>query len=76
MENQIKDALINLLEGITLSDTQRTMSGMEAVETLLADSRAGLHPQLVHFLERRSYAKALEFLGGEGAVPRGSCGRR
>ena len=36
----------------------------------------GLHPQLVHFLEKRSYAKALLSLGGETDIPVGACGGR
>jgi hypothetical protein len=35
---------------------------MARVEELLARAREQLHPQLAHFLERRSYAKALGFL--------------
>ncbi|MFM9090865.1 MAG: hypothetical protein ACKOUK_03880 [Verrucomicrobiota bacterium] len=49
---------------------------MGAVEALLEANRAGLHPQLVHFLEQRSYAKALLFLGGAEDIPVGRCGGR
>jgi hypothetical protein len=49
---------------------------MGAVEAALASHRAGLHPQLVHFLEQRSYAKALLFLGGAEDIPVGRCGGR
>ena len=35
-----------------------------------------LHPQLLHFLERRSYAKAAMFLGGAEDIPVGVCGGR
>ncbi|HXN35680.1 MAG TPA: hypothetical protein VN877_05885 [Opitutaceae bacterium] len=42
----------------------------------LGEARRALHPQLVHFLERRSYPKALMFLGGESDIPAGSCGGR
>jgi hypothetical protein len=35
-----------------------------------------LHPQLVHFLENRSYAKAVMFLGGQTDIPVGACGGR
>jgi hypothetical protein len=38
--------------------------------------REVLHPQLVHFLENRSYAKALMFLGGASDIPVGVCGGR
>jgi hypothetical protein len=43
---------------------------------LVGEGRGSLHPQLVHFLERRSYPKALLFLGGESGIPAGSCGGR
>jgi hypothetical protein len=72
MEDAIKAALIRLLEGIKQSDTEQTLSAMDAVEQLLGQSRGKLHPQLAHFLERRSYAKALESLGGAGSVPKGA----
>ena len=52
---------------------------MAELDALLAAHRATLHPQLVHFLEGRSYAKALLWLGVEGAGPKpasppGGCG--
>jgi hypothetical protein len=49
---------------------------MSRIDFFLARGRAGLHPQLVHFLENRSYAKALMFLGGETNIPVGVCGGR
>jgi len=47
-----------------------------ALDDFVGRGRVGLHPQLVHFLERRSYAKALMFLGGETDIPAGACGGR
>jgi hypothetical protein len=49
---------------------------MAALDDCLSEGRGILHPQLVHFLERRSYPKALMFLGGESDIPVGSCGGR
>lgn len=70
MEAEIKEALIGILDGIKQSDTQEVSDGMERIETCLQSARTQLNPQLAHFLERRSYAKALQFLeeekGGEG----------
>jgi len=40
---------------------------LDTLDALLAKERRNLHPQLVHFLANRSYAKALAFLGGETA---------
>ena len=47
---------------------------MAKLDEFLLQGRAGLHPQLAHFLENRSYAKALMFLGGETDIPVGACG--
>ena len=71
MESEIKEALTEILEGIEQSDTQRVSKGMVSIESCLQAARSELHPQLVHFLERRSYAKALEFVGGSKDIPHG-----
>ncbi|MEN9661212.1 MAG: hypothetical protein RL324_161 [Verrucomicrobiota bacterium] len=76
MENQIKDALGRLLAAIKASDGKTIAGEMVRLDDFLERGRAGLHPQLTHFLERRSYAKALQFLGGDSAIPTGSCGGR
>ncbi len=76
MEPQIKAALISLLAGIKAADGSVIAAEMARLDDFLAQGRAGLHPQLAHFLERRSYAKALMFLGGETDIPVGACGGR
>ena len=68
MEAEIKEALIEILDGIKQSDTQRVSDGMVRIETCLQSARTRLHPQLIHFLERRSYAKALLFLDENGVT--------
>ncbi len=74
MEAEIKEALTALLEGTRKSDRQAISDAMARLDTLLERNRAGLHPQLTHFLERRSYAKAMMFLGGDTDIPAGACG--
>jgi len=76
MEKQIKDSLIALLAAIKAADGPTIAAEMARLDDYLARGRAGLHPQLVHFLENRSYAKALMFLGGETNIPVGVCGGR
>jgi hypothetical protein len=76
MEPQIKAALISLLAGIKAADGSVIATEMARLDDFVAQGRVGLHPQLVHFLERRSYAKALMFLGGETDIPVGACGGR
>jgi len=74
METQIKDSLNSLLAGIKAGDGPAITEHMTQIETLLAQGRGRLHPQLVHFLENRSYAKAVMFLGGDQDIPAGVCG--
>lgn len=74
MDAYIKESLVSLLAGIKASDGQVIAAEMARLDDFLERGRAGLHPQLVHFLERRSYAKALMFLGGDTEIPAGKCG--
>lgn len=76
METQIKASLLSLLSGIKAADGQVIADEMARLDEYLERGRAGLHPQLIHFLENRSYAKALMFLGGESDIPVGVCGGR
>jgi hypothetical protein len=76
METQIKDSLIALLDAIKASNGAEIANQMEKLDGFLAQGRMDLHPQLVHFLEKRSYAKAVMFLGGESDIPVGICGGR
>jgi hypothetical protein len=76
VESDLKAALVLLLEGIRRSEGPAIAAGMDRIEALVAGARAELHPQLLHFLERRSYAKAFLFLGGETDIPVGACGGR
>jgi hypothetical protein len=76
METQIKAALNTLLSGIKVADARAITTSMASLDDYLAQGRDTLHPQLVHFLENRSYAKALMFLGGESNIPVGVCGGR
>ncbi len=76
METQIKDSLIALMAGIKAADGPTISREMAALDETVKRDGATLHPQLAHFLERRSYAKALQFLGGAEDIPTGSCGGR
>ncbi|ATC62823.1 hypothetical protein CMV30_01945 [Nibricoccus aquaticus] len=76
METQIKESLIALLAGIKASDGAVIAREMARLDDFVMAGRETLHPQLVHFLERRSYAKAEMFLGGASDIPAGICGGR
>ena len=73
---QLKDHLTLLMKAMKDGDGPGIIAAMGQIETALEAHRAGLHPQLVHFLEQRSYAKALLFLGGVEDIPVGRCGGR
>ncbi|MCX6955899.1 MAG: hypothetical protein NTV51_27460 [Verrucomicrobia bacterium] len=74
MEIEIKASLIALLSAIKATDGQLIAYEMARLDGFLDRGRGTLHPQLVHFLENRSYAKAVMFLGGETNIPVGACG--
>jgi hypothetical protein len=54
----------------------KMMTALSEVETLLVHNRAEMPPELVHFLERRSYEKAARFCANELGITRGACGVR
>ncbi len=52
------------------------MASLAEMESLLAHNRSDMPPQLVHFLDRRSYEKAAQYCTGQLELPRGTCGAR
>lgn len=77
--NRIKDSLLRFNAAVKSGDRPALSGALNELEALLASHRGELHPQLVHFLEGRSYAKALAFLGGDqefgrASSPPGGCG--
>ena len=76
METEIKASLIALLDAIKVSNAKTISAEMARLDDFAARGRMTLHPQLLHFLERRSYAKAAMFLGGAENIPVGICGGR
>ncbi len=69
MQAKIKEALIRFNDAIKKSDASALSASLNDVETLLQAHRTELHPQLVHFLDGRSYAKALAWLGAGDELP-------
>ena len=75
-ETEIRSSLQRLLDAIPRADGAVIAQETVRLDDLVTISRAALHPQLVHFLERRSYAKAWQFLQGDAQIPAGNCGGR
>lgn len=76
METEIKAALITLLDAIKASNAKIVAAEMARLDEFAARGRLTLHPQLLHFLNNRSYAKAAMYLGGATDIPVGACGGR
>lgn len=75
MDAEIKQSLMLLLEAIKVSDGPVIAREMARLDDFAGRGAGALHPQLLHFLQRRSYAKALMFLQGD-TPPAGICGGR
>lgn len=76
MDALVKESLVCLLHGIAAGDGRAIAAGMERLDGFLQNGRSQLHPQLAHYLQNRSYAKALAWLGGETNLAAGTCGGR
>lgn len=75
---EIKEALIRFHAGIKAADGAAISNALAELDALLVAHRGKMDPRLAHFLEGRSYAKALAYLGaesdfGRGATPPGGC---
>jgi hypothetical protein len=82
VEANLKEALIRFQSGIKATDGVAVSGALNEIEALLAAHREVLHPRLRHFLEGRSYAKAIAWLGAgeemsaKPSTPPGGCGGR
>lgn len=74
MQIDIRTSLTNLMAAIQRGDGAVIAAEMAHLDEALEAGRETLPPRLVHFLQNRSYAKALMFLEGEGNIPAGVCG--
>jgi hypothetical protein len=50
------------------------MTSIADLDSLLSHNRSEMPPDLVHFLDRRSYDKAARYCEGVMTIPRGTCG--
>lgn len=69
INDEIEKSLVLLAKGGGEAVLQATLE----LDGLLAEHRKELDPKLAHYLERRSYGKALEFVRGASDIPRGTC---
>lgn len=71
METEIKVSLINLMSCIKTADGKGIADAILQLDEFVERGRTFMNPQLVHYLRRRSYSKALCFLEGEGDISAG-----
>lgn len=71
--SQIKESLIRLTTSMNAADNAAMLRAMKELDGLVAKHGREIDPQLHHFLARRSYAKALDFLAGAADIPSGTC---
>ena len=82
VEANLKESLIRFQSGIKATDGVAVSAALNEIEALLTAHRGELHPRLVHFLEGRSYAKAIAWLGAgdeiaaKPSTPPGGCAGR
>ena len=50
------------------------LNALQKMDEVLNDRRTEIHPRLLHFLQNRSYQKALTWIDG-GETERGTCGK-
>jgi hypothetical protein len=72
-EQQLKDALEALKVSIDQGDAPRISQSLETIERVYSENRSSLHPELKHYMMKRSYMKALMFLNQESDIPKGRC---
>ncbi len=59
---EIKRSLCSIVERPSGDDIPAFGDALTRLDALAGDPKADLHPRLRHYLERRSYGKALEWL--------------
>ena len=69
----IHDALKALMVAIDAGDGEALRARLADIERLGAELGAGAPPMLRHYLEKRSYAKAIDFLEGRDEAAKPNC---
>lgn len=73
IEATLEPLLIRIVEGAAATPAGEILEATRRLDALLEEHRASLHPRLRHFLERRSYRKALDFIRSGGVSGKAHC---
>ncbi len=64
-ESELKSALVDFQSKVENGEAANLGAALEKVMQLSQSIPEGVHPQLIHYLQRRSYNKAIQWLNGE-----------
>ena len=73
MLDEIKSSL-HLITNPNEAKPGELLKALQKMDEVLNDRSIGIHPRLLHFLQNRSYLKALTWING-GEPERGTCGK-
>ena len=64
-EQQVKIALAEFENGLSAGQSECVGQALSKLNQYLESAPSDAHPQLIHFLKKRSYQKAIQWLNGE-----------
>ena len=73
MMDELKSSL-HLITNPKEAKPGELLNALQKMDEVLNDRRTEIHPRLLHFLQNRSYQKALTWIDG-GEPERGTCGK-
>jgi hypothetical protein len=73
LNQEIKQCLQQITQPQT-EDPQALVAALRRVDALAQS--VDLPKELAHYLHKRSYSKALKYLQGDDAIPKGICGSK
>lgn len=72
-QKHLEENLQTLVEGSGTADAEVILEAINYLDAAITGDRAGLDARLAHFLERRSYAKALDYIRDSSLNISGGC---
>jgi hypothetical protein len=73
MMDELKSSL-HLITNPKEAKPGELLNALQKMDEVLNDRRTEIHPRLLHFLQNRSYQKALTWING-GEPAKGTCGK-
>ena len=64
-EQQVKAALAEFEKGLSSGQSEMVGQALSKLNQYSETAPSDTHPQLIHYLKKRSYQKAIQWLNGE-----------